>query len=276
MPVPSNAAGYHVKCLRCRYDLREHEGRARCPECGLPAYWSIRAPQKLADYPADWLAKMAWAVRFLAAGYGLMLIIGLAGALRFVPQNLVLPGALFAIATVAQVAGMWLLSRRSGHWTEPAAPINRWLLRITPVGLLIASVAAIWIALDYSPYRLSAIRIGMLIAALGPAAIFIRLRTLARLIGDERLAEQGAVVAWEFTITAAALTVLLLVMQAIGIRDGYGGRKPDLPVLIPLMTIAAAMLLFLFWAAYILGRCIIDFGRAAKVSRILWNADALQ
>ena len=47
--------------------------------------------------------------------------------------------AALLIAACLQLAGMWMLSSHSGHWTEPRAPVNRLALRLAPVGLLVGA-----------------------------------------------------------------------------------------------------------------------------------------
>ena len=45
-----------ARCIRCGYDLRGHDVGGRCPECGLKAHWSLKAPILLSQYPALWVA----------------------------------------------------------------------------------------------------------------------------------------------------------------------------------------------------------------------------
>ena len=164
-----------LPCIRCGYNLRGQGQSGRCPECGLKAYWSFRAPQKLSEYPATWVTAMSRAVRLLAVTYGGLFAFLLLGCLDYLPRMRVLPSIGFLVAAVFQVVGMWMLSSRSGHWSERAAPINRWLLRITPLGLVAAGAASTRILLDYAVELEWAFFAGLVIGALAPTAAFIPL-----------------------------------------------------------------------------------------------------
>jgi hypothetical protein len=257
-----------LPCIRCGYNLRGQEQSGRCPECGLKAYWSFRAPQKLSEYPATWVTAMARAVRLLAITYGGLFAFLLLACLDYLPRIRVLPSIGFLMASMLQLIGMWMLSSRSGHWSERAAPINRWLVRITPAGLVVASAASIWLMLDYHPEFEWVFFAGMLIGGLAPTAAFIRLRAVARLIADRGLAEHSAIVGYGFLFTAAAMTAFAVILA----HSKSVGR--DIMGLIVTGMLATALLLFLLWGAFILVCCVVDFGRAAKVAREEWKASA--
>src|SRR5687768_3549475 len=132
-----------------------HDETGRCPECGLPTYWSLRAPEQLSHYPAAWIARMSWATRLLLLTYlgtALALLAGFFGLLSATEMPLFY---IYLAAAVLQLVGMWALSSATGHWSEPAAPINRLVLRVAPIGPVIAGVFAIMLNYRHSNALLS-------------------------------------------------------------------------------------------------------------------------
>ena len=74
-----------ARCIRCGYDLRGQDVGGRCPECGLKAHWSLRAPVLLSQYPATWVRSVARGVKLLAGAYAVvffLLILAVAGKLE--------------------------------------------------------------------------------------------------------------------------------------------------------------------------------------------------
>src|SRR2546421_12200009 len=133
-----------LHCVRCGYNLLGLYEKRRCPECGLELYWSLRAHSKLSQYPATWVATMAWAVRLMLLAYGGVFLLLVGNSLELVPKSEVFFGTVIAAAAVLQLIGMWMLSRSSKHYAEAAAPINRWTLRIAPAATVVALALAIW------------------------------------------------------------------------------------------------------------------------------------
>jgi hypothetical protein len=254
-----------IPCTRCGYDLRGAAANGRCPECGLPAYWSLRAPEQLSQYPAKWVASMAWATRLLALAYGgmfLLLVAAFAALLDGVPW-VALIGS-FAGALL-QLVGAWMLARRSGHWSEPRAAANRLLLRASPVAPAIAGGIGVYMEATRTvqPQWLA----GALLASMcgwmvAPPAVFFRMRTLARMIADARLARQSTI----------AFRGLLASLLAMGICIGvivilsYSPFETPIGALFSVMVMAV-MLCFLLWGAVVMIFCVRDFGRAARVAR---------
>jgi len=251
-----------VACVRCGYDLRGHDAGGRCPECGLDAYWTLRAPQKLSEYPADWVSAMSRGIQLLAITYAGLFVFILLGFTGWF-QNDMMIASVFLIASAFQLAGMWMLSRHSGHLRERAAPVNRWLLRLTPLGLLIGSACAVLIPYHYDPMLEVAMLIGLAIGAIAPTATFIRLRSVARLIADATLAEYSAIVGWGFLAVCAALAVFTSAAR--------GSTLAGVAGLALIAIIGASLLLFLLWGAFILICCVIDFRRAARIAQAQWN-----
>ena len=262
-----NESAPAVACISCGYDLRGIDPAGRCPECGLPLHWTLRAPRTLAEYPASWVTRMSRATRVLAIAYtGLFvfILLGLAGVL---PQIDPMPSVAFLLASILQLIGMWMLAAHSGHHVEPRSPAVRWMLRITPIGMLIGSIASLVVVYHYHPVLEPIFVISMIIGALAPTIIFVRLRTVARLIAAAGLAEYSTIVGIGFLCTVLALGGLILIASTNRIvGNGIG--------LIATVAIAVALLLFLLWGAFILASCVVDFGRAARIARAQWNADA--
>ena len=255
-----------MPCVRCGYDLRGHGAGGRCPECGLDAYWTLRAPQKLSEYPAKWVRAMSWGVRLLALTYAELFVCLLLGFTGWLGEGQITPVLVFLVAAVLQLPGMWLLSRHSGHLREPRAWINRWLLRLTPLGLLIGSVAAALIIEDFSPLYERLMFIGFIVEGFAPTAAFIRLRAVARLVANRTLAEYSAIVGWGFLAVSAAFAAMVYMLQGRPMT-----RALDMAVI---AIVASSLLLFLLWGAFILVCCVIDFGRAAKIATAQWKSDA--
>ena len=266
--APAAARERAVRCLRCGYDLRGTDAGGRCPECGLKAHWSLRAPEQLSQYPADWVAAMAWAVRLLAIAYGAGFAAMILGITDIVPMEAAGPWLLLGVAVVHAI-GAWRLARRSGHWTEPPMGFNRLLLRTTPWFSVAAAAGALWLPWHYDQ-TLAYFTVGALFAGMiAPVAIFLRLRAVARMIADKGLAEHSAIVCWGFLLTAAAL-------GAFSYWQAHAEHRTvdNAFAFIAMAIICLGMLLFSLWGAGILAACVVDFGRAAKVATAAWKADA--
>lgn len=257
-----------IHCVRCGYDLRGTDSNSRCPECGLKAYWSLRAPEQLSQYPAGWVASMAWGVRLLAITYGgafalwMLLVAGVSP-----PHQLVL-GIFFGVLfPLLQLVGTWLLARSSKHWSEPSGRLNRFLLRgwplIAVVGIAI-SLTPSWVLPPVPWSMIVGIYVSLFVA---PAAIFFRLRAVARIISNTRLAEHSVIVGWGFALTCLAFCGFMALQE-------YHRDFGKLWAMLLALVISTALLLFVIWGTAILIACMIDFGRAAKVARAQWRADA--
>ena len=127
-PIPIldvEQSGRSPRCIRCGYDLRGQDGDSgRCPECGLKAYWSLRAPQKLSQYPPAWVRRMARATWLLLAAYGGMFtVLVVSSALPDLADEEVLLAA-FAPASGLQLVGMWMLSSWSGKALNTTSTVN--------------------------------------------------------------------------------------------------------------------------------------------------------
>jgi DNA-directed RNA polymerase subunit RPC12/RpoP len=256
-----------VACIRCGYDLRGHDARedsdVRCPECGLKAFWSLRAPQQLAQYPAGWVAAMSWGTRLLAIAYGAGFAVMIAGFLDFLPNDETLGVGTFIALSVVQAVGAWMLARRSGQFAEPAAPFNRWLLRLAPLVLVLGGFGILYIQKTYWPYA-EWIVLGALFAGLiAPVALFLRLRAVARMIADAGLAEHSGIVAWGFFFTMVAIGAYSLWEHLVH-PNGMNALQ-----LVITAAVIIAFLLFVLWGAFIMVCCVVDFGRAARVA---WKA----
>jgi hypothetical protein len=255
------------KCLKCGYDLRGTADDARCPECGLPAYWSLRAPRQLSQYPPAWVAMMSRAVRLLMLVYGgafLMFLLAAEGILFDDEETFLF---VFAAAAPLQAVGMWMLSRSSGHWSERRALLNRWALRLAPLGLVLAAGCGVAIELRFSFSSFYPLLLGgLLVGTFAPTAIFVRLRTVARMISNPHLAEHSAIVGWGFLVTLA--------LAGGWIAYDYFNPGPHTGNLMFVIVgmVAVFGMLFLLWGAFIFCACAVDFGRAAKLARAEWSA----
>jgi hypothetical protein len=258
-----------VPCIRCRYDLRGQDDAGRCPECGLPAYWTLRAPQNLAQFPPGWVTAMAWGARLIALAYAAVFVVFVAASLQWIPDGYIETTIVSSVmsASVLQAIGMWLLACHSRHASEPRRPINRWILRIASLAGVAAAgaMARLQLGWDYSVYY---VMLAALVATwFAPPAAFVRLRSVARLFAKPSLAEHAAIVAWGFALTPIAWVAMMI--------PGMMGRRLDMSEALPLILMAvlcAGVLLFLLWGAAIMTVCLIDFGRAARIARAEWRS----
>jgi hypothetical protein len=232
----------------------------------LPIYWSLQAPDKLSQYPATWVAAMANGTGCLFFTYAMVACLTLMSARGVLPDTILAAGVWLGLCAVPQAVGMWMLSRHSGHWTEPPTPFVRLALRASPVGPLLATVVVFyWAHLGHSKDEPLFMAL-MLVGVLGPPAVFVRLRTVARLIADAGLAEHSAIVGHGFFVTTVVGAVAGLFQETSALRHG------GLLQLLVMAAIVTAGLLFLIWGAFIMFCCLIDFGRAAKVAHAEWTA----
>jgi hypothetical protein len=255
-----------ARCIRCSYDLRGHDVDGRCPECGLKAHWSLRAPILLSQYPATWVAAMARGVKLLAAAYLIMfvmLILAVGGAL--VGRDWLLFGALL-LAGAMQVAGAWMLAESSRHWSEPRSPISTWVLRVAPPALPLGAAMALWLTFDYQAALATATMFAMALSLLAPIAAFVRIRTVARMISDADLMEHATAVGGGFLASVIAGVALYVVM-------GFRGDATSTWITVALFGVIIAMLLFLLWGAFLMFCCIIDFSQAARIATADWRND---
>jgi hypothetical protein len=248
-----------------------HDDAGRCPECGLPTYWTFRAPQNLAQFPPGWVSAMAWGTQLIAVAYGAVFAVFVAASLQWLPDGTIEATIVATVtsASVFQAIGMWLLARHSRHPSEPRRPINRWTLRIASLAGVVAAGAMAWtkVTFDFSVYY---VMLAALIATFfAPPAAFVRLRTVARLISKPSLAEHAAVVAWGFALTPLAWVALMIIPSMTG------RRRLDMSETLPLLLLGVlclGVLLFLLWGAAIMTVCVIDFGRAARIARAEWRS----
>ena len=255
-----------ARCIRCGYDLRGHDVDGRCPECGLKAHWSLRAPILLSQYPATWVAAMARGVKLLSAAYLIlfvMLILSVGGALE--GHQVLLMGSI-VVAGVLQAAGAWLLAGPSNHWSEPRAPINRFALRVMSLALILGAAGGLWVALDYNVVLAKASFFAMLTSLLAPIAAFVRIRTVARMISDADLMEHATAVGGGFLASVVAGVALYVVI-------GFRGDARSTWITVALFGVVIATLLFLLWGAFLMFCCIIDFSQAARIATADWRND---
>jgi hypothetical protein len=264
--LTGDAAPADARCIRCGYDLRGHDVGGRCPECGLKAHWSLRAPVLLSQYPAGWVAAMARGVKLLSLAYLIlfvMLILAVGGALE--GRDWLLYGAML-LAGAMQVAGAWMLAGSSNHWREPRSPVTRVLLCVVPVALPIGAAGALWLTFDYHVALATATAAAMALSLIAPIAAFVRIRTVARMIADADLMEHATAVGGGFLASVVAGAALYVF---IGFRgDGSGPW-----VMLALFAVIIFLLLFLLWGAFLMFCCIIDFSQAARIATADWHND---
>ena len=255
-----------ARCIRCGYDLRGHDVDGRCPECGLKAHWSLRAPILLSQYPAGWVAAMARGVKLLSLAYLIlfvMLILSVGGALD---GHQVLLMSTMVVGGVLQAAGAWLLAGSSRHWSEPRGTVNRFLLRVMSLALIVGGAGALWVAFDYQVIVAKASFFAMLTSLLAPIAAFVRIRTVARMISDADLLEHATAVGGGFLASVLACVALYVVI-------GFRGEATSTWITVALFGVVIAMLLFLLWGAFLMFCCIIDFSQAARIATADWRND---
>ena len=265
--IPGEATPANAPCIRCGYNLRGHDVAGRCPECGLKAHWSLRAPVLLSQYPAGWVAAMARGVKLLSLAYltlFVMLILAVGGALE--GRDGLLYGAML-LSGVMQWAGASMLARSSNHWSEPRSPVNRVLLRSLPLTLPAGAVAALWLTFDYHVALATATAFLMAMSLAAPVAAFVRIRTVARMISDADLIEHATAVGGGFLASVLAGVALYVFM---GFR-GEGGTGAW--TTFALFAVIIALLLFLLWGAFLMFCCIIDFSQAARIATADWRND---
>jgi len=257
-----------IPCIRCGYDLRGHDEAGRCPECGLKAYWTLRAPRQLSQFPAEWVESMAWGANLLAAAYVTLFAIMLISTTGALQDHQAVAFAFFTLGAAAQLAGGWLLARHSRHASERPMRLNRFVLRVAPAALVFATVATLWQEVgSFHEWLANAIVIAMAISAAAPVAVFGRLRRVARMIANPGLAEHSAIVAWGFVF--AATSMVAVVMAGSRLPDEFTKRW----FLAAVLLASTALLLFLLWGAWIMFNCVASFGRAARIARDAWKAD---
>ena len=267
-PPPLDDAGgvaveRDVRCIHCDYNLRGLDEKSRCPECGLPAYWTLRAPQNLSQYPLRWITSMSHAVWMLLLVYGGTFAVFVIASLFRTFQGVAdwLAFSVITFAAILQTIAMWMLSRPSGHFTEPAAPINTWALRIAPLGFVLATASGAWMAMQGRGDMEIVAIFGLIVGAFAPPAIFIRLRTVAGMISDAGLAEYSNIVAYGFVFS----TAMILIMTWAG--NSRAVRMNEWPGMTLMLVTSVSILLFVLWGAFVFFSCVIDFGRAARVAR---------
>ena len=284
------------ECFRCGYNLRGIPNDKPCPECGLLAERSRPVTHELHDTRPRWLHR-------LSRGIWLMLLaifIALAWPLlpRAFEQVIVDSVARFSWpvrATVynalpfigAFVAGfmlfvaIFLLTTPEGYAAADQADRRRrrWLRLYAAVPIL--TVLTIYADHDsrlrYAFRNWFWIAQFLLTAGLAPIPllVFRQLRSLARRIHSDRLAEYCAIVG-AGTSLALLYVGFLVIIEELSRRDYFGtywmSRSRIATGLFFLLLIAAV--LFVLWALYILIRFAIAFRRAARQLDAKWaNAD---
>ena len=94
-----------------------------------------------------------------------------------------------------------------------------------------------------------------------PAA-FVRIRAVARMIADSRLAEHSAIIGWGLLASMLALAGLITVAMSTG-TNALESR----PLTIVMLIVVTALITFLLGGAFVLIRCVLDFRRAARMAR---------
>jgi hypothetical protein len=209
---------------------------------------------------------MSWATRLLLVTYLAAAIVGIAGAQQIINMSPIWPGLALLVVSVSQLIGMWTLARSSRHFSERPSRAIRFLLRVSPIGPVISAAAAILMYFEWRNELPTVVVVGIVSCALGPTAVFVRMRAVARMIADPHLAEHSKIVAWGFFISLVVAPLLLTAIGASGIR------VPNNVNLLMMGAWATSMLLFPIWGAFIMFCCVVDFGRAAKVAQAQWNS----
>ena len=209
---------------------------------------------------------MAWGTRLLAITYGgvfLLLLAGFTNLLDGVPRAAAI--GLF-VAAVLQLIAMWMLARHSGHWSEPRAWPSRLALWIVPVAPVIADAIGIYLegrsvagTPEWLPRVMLATMCGWVVA---PPAAFFRIRGVARMIADARLARQSAIAFWGLLLALLTMAIGIGVMMAVSFNP-----VENLAATIALHVLLGVLLCFLLWGAFVMILCVRDFGRAGRVAR---------
>ena len=114
----------HPSCVRCGYDLHRQTSGARCPECGLHVWRSLRK-DGLDESSAAWRRKVAWGARLIAFAFVAMVV----GLWRTLTADAAGPfeGSAFGVSAALLSAGGWLssASEQRGGKMRPGAPFRR-------------------------------------------------------------------------------------------------------------------------------------------------------
>jgi hypothetical protein len=105
-------------CWRCGYSLRKLPLESRnCPECGLAVRISLSGDPSLHIADQRWLLRLALGAVACAIAVGLPLVVLiLTGAVELAPDALtVVAAAMIFLATLACLAGWWLLAFPAGY-----------------------------------------------------------------------------------------------------------------------------------------------------------------